>query len=83
MCTTRMSDDPRQGVVNKNCRIHGMDNLYVGGCSAFATGGHANPTYTIAQLAFRLADHLDETLQADRQPLKASWPPRSAGTADG
>ena len=58
MCTTRMSDDPRRGVVDRNCRVHGMDNLYIGGSSVFATGGHANPTYTIVQLALRLADHL-------------------------
>jgi choline dehydrogenase-like flavoprotein len=61
MCTTRMSDDPKQGVVDRNCKIHDVDNLYIGGCSSFATGGHANPTYTISQLAFRLADHLHET----------------------
>jgi choline dehydrogenase-like flavoprotein len=83
MCTTRMSDDPRQGVVDRNCRIHGLDNLYLGGCSTFATGGHANPTYTITQLAFRLADHLDAVLEAERQPLKASSPPRPAATAGG
>ena len=58
MCTTRMSDNPREGVVDKNCRVHGMDNLYLGGSSVFATGGFANPTYTIVQLALRLADHL-------------------------
>jgi len=58
MCTTRMSDDPRHGVVDKNCRVHGMDNLYLGGSSVFATGGFANPTYTIVQMALRLADHL-------------------------
>ena len=58
MCTTRMSDSPRQGVVDRNCRIHGMDNLYLGGSSVFGSGGFANPTYTIVQLALRLADHL-------------------------
>ena len=58
MCTTRMCDDPRKGVVDKNCLVHGMDNLYIGGSSVFATGGFANPTYTIVQLALRLADHL-------------------------
>ncbi len=58
MCTTRMSDDPRRGVVDRHCRVHGMANLYLGGSSVFATGGHANPTYTIVQLALRLADHL-------------------------
>ena len=58
MCTTRMSDSPRTGVVDRDCRVHGMANLYLGGSSVFATGGHANPTYTIVQLALRLADHL-------------------------
>ncbi len=58
MCTTRMSDSPRTGVVDRNCRIHGMDNLYIGGSSVFGSGGFANPTYTIVQLALRLADHL-------------------------
>jgi choline dehydrogenase-like flavoprotein len=58
MCTTRMSRDPREGVVDANCRVHGLSNLYVGGSSVFATAGHANPTYTIVQLALRLGDHL-------------------------
>ena len=58
MCTTRMSDSPRTGVVDRDCCVHGMDNLYLGGSSVFATGGFANPTYTIVQLALRLADHL-------------------------
>ncbi len=71
MCTTRMSDDPRQGVVDRNCRVHDMDNLYIGGCSTFATGGHANPTYTITQLALRLADHLGD-LVLTKTPLQAS-----------
>lgn len=81
MCTTRMSDDPRQGVVDRDCKVHAVDNLYLGGCSTFATGGHANPTYTIAQLAFRLADHLHGMLEANRLPLKASSPstPAAAG----
>ena len=58
MCTTRMSDDPATGVVDRDCRVHGIANLYLGGSSVFATPGHANPTYTIVQLALRLADHL-------------------------
>jgi len=56
--TTRMSKDPRDGVVNEDCRSHGIDNLYFGGCSVFPTGGHANPTFTIVALAIRLAEHL-------------------------
>ena len=58
MCTTRMADDPAHGVVDRDCRIHGTTNLFVGGSSVFGTAGHANPTYTIVQLALRLADHL-------------------------
>ena len=60
MCTTRMSDDPRTGVVDRNCRVHGVANLYLGGSSVFATPGFVNPTYTVVQLALRLADHLSE-----------------------
>ncbi len=58
MCTTRMSDDPRRGVVDRDCRVHGMNNLFIGGSSVFAAGGFVNPTFTIVQLALRLADHL-------------------------
>jgi choline dehydrogenase-like flavoprotein len=56
--TTRMSDDPRYGVVDADCRVHSVDNLYVAGSSVFATGGHANPTLTLIALTLRLADHL-------------------------
>lgn len=61
MGTTRMHDDPRQGVVDGNCRVHGIDNLYVAGSSVFPTSGAANPTLTIVALALRLADHLKAT----------------------
>lgn len=59
MCTTRMSDNSRTGVVDSNCCVHGMRNLFIGGSSVFSTTGHANPTYTIVQLALRLGDYLD------------------------
>ncbi len=58
MGTTRMSADPATGVVDADCRVHALDNLYIGGSSVFPTSGHANPTYTIVQLALRLGDHL-------------------------
>lgn len=58
MGTTRMSADPRHGVVDANCRVHGVANLFVAGSSVFPTGGHANPTLTIVALALRLAEHL-------------------------
>jgi choline dehydrogenase-like flavoprotein len=58
--TTRMSDDPTSGVVDQNCLVHGMTNLYVAGSSIFPTGGHVNPTLTIVALAIRLAEHLNQ-----------------------
>ena len=56
--TTRMSSDPGEGVVDPDCRVHGLENLYVAGSSVFPTGGCANPTFTIVAMAHRLADHL-------------------------
>lgn len=56
--TTRMSDDPRQGVVDRHCRVHGIDNLHVAGSSVFPTGGWAFPTFTVVALGLRLADRL-------------------------
>ena len=64
MCTTRMSADPETGVVDGNCRVHGIANLYIGGSSAFATPSFVNPTYTIVQLALRLGDHVAGELHA-------------------
>lgn len=58
MGTTCMADNPRKGVVDSNCRIHGLDNLYVAGSSVFPTFGYAQPTFTIGALAIRLARHL-------------------------
>lgn len=62
MSTTRMSVDPAHGVVDPDCRVHGMANLYIGGSSVFASGGYTKPTYTIVQLALRLGDHLGSAL---------------------
>jgi choline dehydrogenase-like flavoprotein len=56
--TTRMSDDVRFGVVDKNCKVHGITNLYISGSSVFPTGSHANPTLTNVALSLKLADHL-------------------------
>jgi choline dehydrogenase-like flavoprotein len=61
MGTTRMHVDPALGVVDQDCRVHGIANLYVAGSSVFPTGGANNPTLTIVALALRLADHLKTT----------------------
>jgi choline dehydrogenase-like flavoprotein len=58
MGTTRMSADPRAGVVDPDCRVHGITNLYVAGSSVFPTGGHANPMLPAMMLTLRLADRL-------------------------
>jgi choline dehydrogenase-like flavoprotein len=58
MGTTRMHVDPAQGVVDGNCRVHGMDNLFVSGSSVFPTGGYANPTLSAIALGLRLAAFL-------------------------
>jgi len=60
MGATRMHRDPRKGVVDENCRVHGISNLFVAGSSVFPTGGYANPTLTLVALALRLADHLQQ-----------------------
>lgn len=56
--TARMSDDPNQGVVDRHCRVHSVQNLFVASTAVFPTGGHSNPTFTMLALAIRLADHL-------------------------
>jgi choline dehydrogenase-like flavoprotein len=58
MGTTRMGNDPRTSVVDSDCRVHGIANLYVGGSSVFPAAGYANPTITIVALAIRLAKHM-------------------------
>jgi len=58
MGSTRMSEDPRDGVVDRDGRVHGLPNLFVAGSSVFPTGGAANPTLTITALALRQADRL-------------------------
>ncbi len=58
MGTTRMADDPREGVVDRDCRVHGIDNLHIAGSSVFPTGGWAFPTITIVALSQRLAETL-------------------------
>jgi choline dehydrogenase-like flavoprotein len=56
--TTRMHDNPKQGVVNADGQVHGVGNLYVAGSSVFPTYGASNPTLNLVALTLRLADHL-------------------------
>ena len=59
--TTRMSDNPKEGVVDRHCEVHGVKGLFVAGSSVFPTAGAANPTLMIVAMALRLADRLKAT----------------------
>jgi choline dehydrogenase-like flavoprotein len=56
--TTRISEGPETGVVDRNLKVHTLDSLYVAGASVFPSAGISNPTFTIVTLSIRLADHL-------------------------
>ena len=62
MGTTRMGVNPRTSVVDVDGKVHGLENLFISGPSTFPTYGYANPFLTIAALALRLADHLDQRM---------------------
>lgn len=62
MGTTRMNDDPKQGVVDANCKVHGISNLYVAGAACYATAGAPNPTLTLVALSLRLSDYVKNRL---------------------
>ena len=53
-----MDTDPKRGVVDADCRVHGVDNLFLSGSSVFPTSGATAPTLTIVAMSLRLADHL-------------------------
>ena len=72
---TRMHDDSASGVVDRDCRVHGTDNLFVAGSSTFTTGlGYSNPTLTIVALGLRLGGHLGALLGtgAVQRPAESS-----------
>jgi len=80
MGTTRMHESPRQGVVDRDCRIHGMSNMYVAGSSVFPTAGANFPTFTLVALSLRLADHLVGRLQV-ADATAPSFSPSSGAVA--
>lgn len=61
--TTRMGTDPENSVVNPDCKVHGVNNLFIASSSVFPTSGQANPTLTITALALRLAEHLHVSMR--------------------
>jgi choline dehydrogenase-like flavoprotein len=82
MGTTRMHDSPSQGVVDSNCRVHGIANLYVAGSSVFPTAGANFPTITLAALALRLSQHLISKLSTTTTQLPDHLHAASANSAD-
>jgi len=62
--TTRMSSAPSDGVVDPDCRVHGVANLYVGGSSVFPSAGCSGPTMMIIGMALRMSEHLKRRLAA-------------------
>jgi choline dehydrogenase-like flavoprotein len=56
--TTRMGASPADSVVDRDCRVHDVDNLFVASPAVFPTSSQANPALTIVALSLRLADHL-------------------------
>jgi choline dehydrogenase-like flavoprotein len=69
MGTTRMHDSPTQGVVDRNCQVHGMSNLFVAGSSVFPTVGANFPTITIVAMTLRLSEHVLKALRGEVGPL--------------
>ncbi len=64
MGTTRMSETPATGVVNADCRVHGISNLFVAGSACYTTAGAVNPTLTVVAISLRLSDHLKSIIKS-------------------
>ena len=63
MGTTRMAHDPKTGVVDSQCRVHSVSNLYIAGSSVFPTVGFPNPTLTLMALALRIAERVKTVMR--------------------
>jgi choline dehydrogenase-like flavoprotein len=60
--TVRFGNDPGTSVLDRNCRAHEVDNLYVVDASFFPSSGAVNPALTIIANALRVGDHLKERM---------------------
>jgi choline dehydrogenase-like flavoprotein len=65
-----MDESQNLGVVDRNCRVHGLGNLYLAGSAVFPTSGQANPTFFAVAIAARLAEHVRRSL-AGRSSISA------------
>ncbi|HQX82678.1 MAG TPA: GMC oxidoreductase, partial [Vicinamibacterales bacterium] len=55
---TRMGNDPKTSVVNKNCQAHDVKNLFVADGGPFVSQADKNPTWTILALSWRTSDFI-------------------------
>ena len=62
--TIRFGNDPRTSALDRDCRAHEVDNLYVVDASFFPSSGAVNPALTIMANALRVGDHLLDRLGA-------------------
>jgi choline dehydrogenase-like flavoprotein len=67
----RMSALARDGVVDADCRVHDMQNLYLASAAVFPSSGCSNPTFTIMALALRLAEYLQRSWQINTAEQEA------------
>ena len=83
--TVRFGDDARSSVLDRNCKAHELDNLYVTDSGFFPSVGAVNPTLTIVANALRVADHIASRMGARdviAPPLIEDGPiPSQAGNA--
>jgi choline dehydrogenase-like flavoprotein len=61
--TIRFGDDPATSALDRNCKAHELDNLYVVDGSIFPSSGAVNPALTIIANALRVGDHLLERMR--------------------
>jgi choline dehydrogenase-like flavoprotein len=79
--TTRMSECCDEGVVNANCRVHDVENLYLIGGNVFPNVSWANPTFTVIAMTYRLADYLRSMLCNERNLQRQQRDARASGTS--
>jgi choline dehydrogenase-like flavoprotein len=65
--TARMGHDERSSVVNADCQVHSVSNLYIAGSAVFPTSSQANPTLTLIALSLRLGDKLARQLDVRKK----------------
>jgi choline dehydrogenase-like flavoprotein len=78
--TARMGVDPRSSVVDGNCQVHGVENLFIASAATFPTSSQANPTLTVIALTLRLAAHLRTVLSAEQTAARIPPPLSAADT---